>query len=32
LTYKNRFVRYGERVTIDDELVLHFTKRLAPCS
>ena len=32
LTYKNRFVRYGERVTIDDELVLHFTKHLAPCS
>ena len=32
LTYKNRFVRYGEQVPIDDELVLHFTKRLAICS
>jgi GNAT superfamily N-acetyltransferase len=32
LTYKNRFVRYGEQVTVDDELVLHFTKRLATCS
>jgi hypothetical protein len=32
LTYKNRFVRYGEQVTVDDGLVLHFTKRLAICS
>jgi GNAT superfamily N-acetyltransferase len=32
LAYKNRFVRYGEQVTVDDELVLHFTKRFAICS
>ncbi len=29
LTYKNRSVRRGEQVTVDDGLVLHFTKRLA---
>ena len=32
LTYKNRFVRYGEQVTVDDKLVLYFTKRLATCN
>jgi GNAT superfamily N-acetyltransferase len=28
LTYANRYVREGERVPLDDDLVLHFTKSL----
>ena len=28
LTYGNRYVREGERVPLDDDLVLHFTKSL----
>jgi ribosomal protein S18 acetylase RimI-like enzyme len=27
-TVGDRFVQYGEQITVDDELVLHFTKRL----
>ncbi len=28
LTYDNRFLKHGERVCVDDSLVLHFTKDL----
>jgi GNAT superfamily N-acetyltransferase len=28
LTYRNRYVREGERISVDDDLVLHFTKEL----
>jgi len=30
LTYGNRYVREGEHVALDDNLVLHFTKTLGP--
>jgi len=28
LTWENNFVKYGEQITVDDNLVLHFIKRL----
>jgi GNAT superfamily N-acetyltransferase len=28
VTYDNRFVEFGEQVTVDDSLVLHLTKKL----
>ncbi len=30
ITHQNRFVEEGESVALDDDLVLHFTKRLLP--
>ena len=29
VTYENRYVREGEQVVLDDNLVLHFTKKLS---
>ena len=29
LAYKNQLVKYGEQITVDDDLVLHFVKRVA---
>jgi GNAT superfamily N-acetyltransferase len=29
LVWENRSIKYGERLTVDDSLVLHFTKTLA---
>ena len=28
LTYKNKYLKYGQNVPIDDSLVLYFTKKL----
>ena len=28
ITYRHKFVKYGEQVRVDDDLVLHLTKRL----
>ena len=30
ITYQDRYVREGEQVVLDDDLVLHLTKRLRP--
>lgn len=30
ITYRDRYVREGEQVVLDDDLVLHLTKRLRP--
>jgi hypothetical protein len=28
VTYRDRYIHAGERVVLDDELLLHFTKQL----
>ena len=30
ITYRDRFLKEGEHIVLDDDLVLHLTKRLRP--